>query len=188
MKPPRWQLFIYQVPAVPSTHRSYAWRKLKTLGALYLQNSICLFPDAPERHKHLEELRAEIASRGGEAQLFLVQLPDSGESQAIIRRFEQQMDDEYEEFLDKCRDFHAELEKEREKNHLTFGEMEENDAELNKLRTWLPKLQNRDFFHIATSLKAIEALAECEHDFAFFERQVESASMPESQHEMVLKP
>jgi len=178
METPQWLLFIYQLPAAPSTHRSYVWRKLKAMGALYLQNSICLLPEAAAHRSRLEELRAEIASRGGGAQLFLVQFPDAGEYRAIIGRFEQQMSDEYGEFLEQCRDFHAELEKERGKNHLTFGELEENDAELNKLRAWLPKVQGRDFFQSALQKKAVETLSECERDFAVFEDQVERASDP----------
>jgi hypothetical protein len=175
----KWLLFIYQVPTSPSTHRSYVWRKLKAAGALYLQNSICLLPSAAPLRAGLEELRAEILSRGGEAQLLPIDILDEKENESILARFEAQMADEYGEFLEQCGEFHAELAKERARRHFTYGELEENDADLNKLRLWLPKLFARDFFEVELRGKAEAELAACEADFARFEAEVEEASAGE---------
>lgn len=171
-----WLLFLYQVPSSPSTHRAYVWRKLKAQGALYLQNSICLLPEKPELRQVLVELRAEILSRGGEAQLLPIEVLDPAENGALVARFEAQMEDEYGEFLEQCGEFHAELAKEREKRHLTYGELEENDADLSKLKSWLPKLFLRDFFSVSLRAKAEDELEACERDFALFEGEVERAS------------
>ncbi|HWP68107.1 MAG TPA: Chromate resistance protein ChrB, partial [Rectinemataceae bacterium] len=73
-----WLLFIYQLPASPSTHRAYVWRKLKSLGALYLQNSICLLPVEASIEKKLVELRSEIAGRGGEAKILHISMNEQG--------------------------------------------------------------------------------------------------------------
>jgi len=170
-----WLMFIYQIPALPSTHRAYAWRKLKSLGALYLQNSICLLPTMKGMEEKLKTLRDEIAERGGQAQLFHVDWPKTSEEQDLIGRMKAQSDDEYDEFLEKCVDFHAELRKERDRNHLTFGELEENEAELQKLRSWLPRVKTRDFFGATRGDVSVEALAECEKDFSLFESQIEKA-------------
>ena len=170
-----WLLFIYQIPATPSTHRAYAWRKLKGLGALYLQNSICIFPANGELERALAALRTEIADRGGHAQLFHADFsPD--ECAGLTERFGGQSDDEYGEFLEQCGDFHAELLKERGRRHFTFGELEENEAELQKLRSWLPRIEARDFFSAASHNLAVKALADCEDDFALFEREIEAES------------
>jgi len=82
----------------------------------------------------------------------------------------------YGEFIEQCEAFHAELANERAKNHLTFGELEENDVDLAKLRLWLPKLQARDFFHVDAAEKAAKALESCEADFRQFEAEVEAAA------------
>lgn len=169
-----WLLFIYQLPASPSTHRAYVWRKLKSLGALYLQNSICLLPVATSIEKKLVELRSEIAGRGGEAKILHISMNEQSERETVLALFESQMNDEYGEFLEQCSDFHAELEKERKKSHFTFGELEENEAELNKLRLWIPKLLGRDYFEVSIRRKAIEALQSCEKDFEVFQTEVES--------------
>ena len=57
-----------------------------------------------------------------------------------------QSDEEYGEFIERCDDLHAELTKERGKNHYSFAELEENDAEVKKLKSWLSRIQTRDFF------------------------------------------
>lgn len=174
-----WLLFYYQVPASPSTHRAYAWRKLKALGALYLQNSICILPAREELRGRLGELKDEIITRGGEASLLAIELVGKGEDESIVERLGLQSSDEYGEFLEQCGDFHAELAKERGKRHLTFGELEENEAELAKLRSWLPRIIARDFFAVPLRTKALAALEAGEKDFRIFERQVEAAELRE---------
>ena len=168
-----WLLFIYQVPASPSTHRAYAWRKLKNLGALYLQNSICLLPATAEIEERLNNLRLEIESRGGAGRLLHMSLQSEAEESKVLSQFKKQMDDEYEEFLDKCGDFHTELTEERSKHHFTFGELEENEVELNKLRAWLPKIEVRDYFGTEKRAESEASLLACEEDFSTFEWEVE---------------
>ncbi|SLM19099.1 ChrB domain-containing protein [uncultured spirochete] len=171
-----WLLFAYQVPASPSTHRSYVWRKLKALGALYLQNSICILPSIEPVEETLRQLHAEIINRNGAAIILHVNLLNEEERTEIIARFRRQMEDEYGEFIEECGEFHAELTKERARHQLTYGELEENDVDLGKLRLWLPKLRVRDFFQVDTATKAAEALESCEADFSQFESEVEEAS------------
>ena len=169
-----WLLFTYQLPAGPSTHRAFVWRKLKSLGALYLQNSICILPVEPSIDGKLAELRSEIAGRGGEARILHISLNVQSESDDIIALFGDQMSDDYGEFLEQCSDFHAELEKERTRKHFTFGELEENEAELGKLKLWLQKLIGRDYFEVALRREAIAALQSCERDYEVFQRETES--------------
>lgn len=178
-----WLLFIYQIPATPSTHRAYAWRKLKSLGALYLQNSICAFPASENLERALEALKADVADRGGHAQLFHAVFPP-GEAAGLVERFGAQSEDEYGEFLEQCADFHAELSKERGRRHFTFGELEENEAELQKLRLWLPRIEARNFFAAPSRELARKALDDCADDFALFEREVETTSNPASESEV----
>ena len=37
-----WLLFTYKVPPEPASKRIALWRRLKGLGAVYLQNGVCL--------------------------------------------------------------------------------------------------------------------------------------------------
>jgi len=175
-QPSTWLLFAYQVPASPSTHRSYVWRKLKALGALYLQNSFCILPAVGAAEVALCQLYDEILSRNGTASILHVGLLNDAEQANVIARFRQQTEDEYGEFIEQCGELHAELAKERARRHFTFGELEENDADLAKLRLWLPKIRARDFFQVDIATEATSALESCETDFGQFESEVEEAS------------
>lgn len=168
----RWNLLIYRVPSQPSTQRVHVWRKLKGWGGLYLQQSVCVLPPRENLQQQLEKLRAEIVSGGGEADLLTVQIEDETQNALLIQRFQQQAEEEYQEFLGRCRDFHQELDHEREISNLTFAELDENEAELAKLRSWLPKIRDRDLFAAAGYAKALEALSACEQDFEVFTQQV----------------
>ncbi len=167
-----WNLLIYRVPAQPSTKRVYIWRKLKGLGGLYLQQSVCVLPQQEDLRQQLEELKADILASGGEADLLTVALADPEQNAMLIQRFQQQAGEEYQEFLGRCRDFHKELDREREINNLTFAELDENEAELAKLRSWLPKIRDRDLFNAPNYSSAVEALKQCEEDFQKFSQQV----------------
>jgi hypothetical protein len=153
----------------------YVWRKLKGWGALYLQQSVCILPQREDLQRHLEELKADILAGGGEADLLTVWIDDSEQNAMLIGRFHQQALEEYQEFLGRCRDFHHELNHEREVGNLTFAELDENEVDLAKLRSWLPKIRDRDLFEAKGYSQALEALGECEQDFDVFTQQVYSA-------------
>ncbi len=167
-----WNLLIYRVPSQPSTQRVHVWRKLKGWGGLYLQQSVCVLPPRKDLQQQLEKLRAEFISGGGEADLLSVQINDPEQNAMLIQRFQQQAEEEYQEFLGRCRDFHQELDHEREISNLTFAELDENEAELAKLRSWLPKIRDRDLFKALTYATAVEALTVCGQDFEVFSQQV----------------
>lgn len=151
------------------------WRKLKGWGGLYLQQSVCVLPHRENLQQQLEKLRAEIASGNGEADLLTVQIEDEAQNASLIGRFQQQAEEEYREFLGRCRDFHKELDHEREIRNLTFAELDENEAELAKLRSWLPKIRERDFFEASGYSTALDAFDACEKDFQNFSQQVYEA-------------
>lgn len=175
MSQENWHLLIYRVPAQPSTKRVYIWRKLKSWGGLYLQQSVCVLPYREDFQRALEGLKADILASGGEADLLTVAIADPEQNAMLIQRFQQQAEEEYQEFLGRCGDFHKELDHEREIKNLTFAELDENEVELAKLRSWLPKIRDRDLFDATAYKAAIEELKLCEQDFEKFSQQVYDA-------------
>lgn len=170
-----WNLLVYRVPAQPSTKRVYVWRKLKGWGALYLQQSVCILPAQEDLQPKLEALKAEILAEEGEVDLLTVWIDVPAQNAMLVQRFQQQADEEYHEFLERCQDLHHELNKERKLGKLIFAELEENEAELTKLRSWLPKIHKRDWFEAPKRLQADQAFKECELDFQLFSQQVYEA-------------
>ena len=64
-----WLLLVYRVPPEPSRLRAAVWRRLKTLGAIYLQNSAAALPVSVGAERALRKLRSEILDMGGTAVL-----------------------------------------------------------------------------------------------------------------------
>ncbi|MBL7624758.1 hypothetical protein I7331_36980 [Frankia sp. AgB1.8] len=65
----RWLLLIYRVRSEPTRLRVGLWRKLKGLGAIYLQNSAAALPVSATGERALRTLRKEITEMGGVAYL-----------------------------------------------------------------------------------------------------------------------
>src|SRR5216684_3639817 len=64
-----WLLLIYRVPPEPTRLRSTVWRRIKALGAIYLQNSVAALPASPTTERSLRKLRREIIEMSGTAVL-----------------------------------------------------------------------------------------------------------------------
>lgn len=86
----------------------------------------------------------------------------------VISRFNKAREIEYEEILDKCEDYFAEINKEIERSNFTFAEAEENEEELEKLLSWFKKVKLRDLFESPlreTTEKKLEECRKCFEDF-----------------------
>ncbi|HET7412136.1 MAG TPA: Chromate resistance protein ChrB, partial [Pararhizobium sp.] len=62
-----WLLLTYKVPPEPAAKRIGLWRRLKSLGAVYLQNGVCLLPKTDEHIRRLKMLGNDVSEMGGEA-------------------------------------------------------------------------------------------------------------------------
>lgn len=158
--PTGWLVLIYRIPSEPTRLRATAWRRLKGLGAIYLQNSAAALPASAAAERALRKLRHEIGEMGGSAVL-LSCTALAGESE-VLAAFQAARDDEYEEIIDKCQDFLAQLDKEYKARHFTYAELEENEEDLAKLQGWLAKVTDRDVFGAPKRSATLEALGTCE--------------------------
>lgn len=158
--PSGWLVLIYRIPSEPTRLRAAAWRRLKGLGAIYLQNSAAALPASAAAERALRKLRHEIGEMGGTA-LLLSCTALAGESE-VLAAFQTARDDEYEEIIDKCQDFLGQLDKEYKAEHFTYAELEENEEDLVKLQGWLAKVTDRDVFGAPKRAATLEALGTCE--------------------------
>ncbi|MBV9594239.1 MAG: ChrB domain-containing protein [Actinobacteria bacterium] len=157
--PVGWLLLIYRIPSEPTRLRAAVWRRLKGLGAIYLQNSVAALPAGTAAERALRKLHHEIIEMSGTA-LLLTATTLLGEAD-IRADFQAARDDEYEEIVDKCQDFLAGIEKEFVAEHFSFAELEENEVDHQKLVRWLAKVTARDAFGTPGREAADEALAHC---------------------------
>jgi hypothetical protein len=157
-----WLLLTYKVPPEPASKRIALWRRLKGLGAVYLQNGVCLLPKTDDHVRRLKMLENDIAEMEGEAVILETVALDRVQEEKVLARFKADRDEAYREFIDKCDDFEGEIAKETGAEHFTYAELEENDVDLKKLQGWLEKIGRLDFYGGALAKEAAERLRACE--------------------------
>jgi hypothetical protein len=158
-EPRGWLLLIYRVPQDPPGRRTYVWRQLKGLGAAYLQQAAAILPDQPAVRQALETLALRIREFEGEASLLETRSPTPEWEAQTIARFNQGRDEEYAELIENVERFEDEIARESRKGKFTFAELEELEADWEKLGRWRDRIRERDFFGSPGSADADEALA-----------------------------
>jgi hypothetical protein len=146
------------------------WRRIKSLGAIYLQNSAAALPASVAAERALRKLRAEILDMSGTA--VLLECAVLAGEQEVREAFQAARNDEYEEIVDKCQDFLAQVQKEYVADHFTYAELEENEVDLIKLRNWLAKVRDRDVFGAHGRQLAEEGLDKCEAELERYAARV----------------
>ncbi len=168
-----WLLLIYKVPVEPARQRATVWRRLKALGAVYLQDGVAALPDSPPAERALRSLHNEIGGFGGVGHLMRCETI-AGHAE-VTAAYNRARDEEYIEIIDRCNDFEAEIRQEIAAQHLTYAELEENDEDLTKLKNWLAKVQARDVLGAGEADRAVEAVARCDAALEGFAAQVYEA-------------
>jgi hypothetical protein len=96
-----WLLLTYKVPPEPAKKRIALWRKIKGLGAVYLQNGICLLPKTDDHLRKLKIIENEIAEMEGESVLLETVGLDRIQEEKLIARFDADRNEAYQEFLER---------------------------------------------------------------------------------------
>src|SRR5439155_3314596 len=91
----RWLQLTYKVPSEPSQKRVWVWRRLQSLGAYALQNSVYLLPYSEEVEMQFRQLTHEIHEMGGEASIFSVSALDAADEQRILQLLLEVRNNEY---------------------------------------------------------------------------------------------
>ncbi|MBF7084271.1 ChrB domain-containing protein [Desulfallas sp. Bu1-1] len=154
-----WLILIYKIPAEPSRYRASVWRKIKDIGAIYLQNSVCIVPFNKKTERVFRKIKNEIENYGGEG--YLIKADFIGPENKIISLFNDTRDEEYAEIIEKCYDFFYEIDAETKAEHFTYAELEENEEDLKKLYNWFEKVRERDYFTSFLQEKTYQLLAAC---------------------------
>jgi hypothetical protein len=155
-------LLIYKVPPEPPKNRIGVWRRLKSLGAVYLQGGVCFLPNTDDHVRGLKMVQNEISEAKGEAVILETAGLDKDQEEKVLVRFKADRDEQYVEFIDKCDDFERGIAKEVDANHFTYAELEENDVDFKKLQGWLDKIRKLDFYGAGLRRDAEDRLAACE--------------------------
>jgi hypothetical protein len=176
--PDGWLLVSVSTAGAAAALRVQVWRKLRSLGALYLQQSVCLLPARDDVLREVRRLADRVRQQGGSCRLLHVSIADDAERTQVVAEMNAARDEEYGEVLERLPEFVAELDKERARGRTTYAEVEECEADLERYRSWLAKIAARDYFGAPGGPTAQAAVAAAAAELAAFEQAALSAETP----------
>ena len=166
-----WLLVTVSSAGAGDSLRVAIWRKLRSLGALYLQQSVCVLPARPDVEREIRRLVARVRARGGAARVLRLTFDDPDEEAQLVSELQAARDDEYGEVLERIPAFLDELRTERARDRATSEEVEESEADLERFRTWLAKIDRRDYFGAPRRAEAHAAVERCARALEAFESE-----------------
>jgi hypothetical protein len=176
-----WLVVSVSTAGAAGTLRVQVWRKLRSLGAVYLQQSVCLLPARDEVVRQMRRLTDRIRHQGGTARVLQMRFTNPAEEQSMVEEFNAARDSEYSEMLERIPALREELAQERARGRATYAEVEESEADLERFRAWLAKIAARDYFAAPVGQAARAAIDDAAADLAAFEQlalQADAAANP----------
>jgi hypothetical protein len=169
----QWLVLVYRVPSEPASRRVAVWRELKRLGALYLQQCVCILPRLGMVAEELARVTAKIDGMSGDSTLFEVPQLRAEDEAKIIAAFRDLRNKEYAEIVEECETkFVKEVEFEHFRENYTFEEAEEIAQDLDKIRRWFASVRERDWFQADRAQEVVAWLDRCQELLAAFEEEV----------------
>ena len=166
-----WLLVTASSAGATDSLRVTIWRKLRSLGALYLQQSVCVLPARPDVEREIRRLVDRVRANGGVARVLRITFEDANEQAQLVFEMQAARDDEYGEVLERVPAFLAELRSERDRDRATYEEVEESEADLERFRAWLAKIDRRDYFGAPRRAEAHAAVERCAQTLEAFESE-----------------
>lgn len=172
-RPSTFVILVYRVPIKPAAARVAIWRQLKKLGAVYPQQSVCVFPDNASVLRDLQPVLERIEVAGGEYHLLPLRKPSLSEETKLVSLFVEQASKHYQEIIENCSvNFAKEIEFEVFRQNFTYEESEEIRSEYEKIVSWFERVRARDWFGASNRQEAEQWLARCEQMLEDFEGKV----------------
>jgi hypothetical protein len=104
-----WTILVYRIPAQPTRLRLQVWRKLQKMGAVYLQDAVCLLPHRPDLTENMQYIAASIEEMGGSCHLFAASAMLPGGGDELVQSFRAQADQRLREIISRLDELQAVL-------------------------------------------------------------------------------
>lgn len=134
----RWLLLIHQIPPKPAYFRVKVWRRLQTMGAVAIKNSVYVAPKTDQTQEDLEWLLREIVDGGGDASICEARFIEGLQDDQVEALFNAAREADYRQIADEARAI-----AERRPSAETGLAV---DADLERLRRRLKAIGDIDFF------------------------------------------
>jgi hypothetical protein len=170
-----WVLLTYKLPSNNSSARVAVWREVRRSGALNVQRSVVAFPDHEAFRRAVERFRVLVTEVGGETLALRAEPLGELDANRLTDAWNEARSAEHAELRAECGKFLAEIEHEFAIEKFTLAELEEEEAELDKLQRWHERVGARDIHGAPGAEETIEALARAQealerYTSAVFER------------------
>lgn len=171
-----WLLLIYTVPAEPSRKRAFVWREIKRVGAVYLRDGVCALPQSAAAESALSAIAQRILEFEGRATVVRDAHLEDDQSRDLKQLMQAARAREYAAIRQDAEAFLEHIRRETDHRDFSFAELEELDADLQKLQRWYVQVRARDHLNIEGA-DLHQVLGTCEEALSQF---MESASREES--------
>jgi hypothetical protein len=173
-----WIVLIYRLPSNDSRARVTVWREVRRSGALHVQQSVVAVPDAEAFAGDVERLRAVLDDVGGQVLALRTEPLAAGDDGRLLAAWNEARDDEYRELAGECAKFLAEIDHEFAIEKFTLAELDEEEAELDKLQRWHERIRRLDIHAAAGGAPAASAVREAEAALARYSDAVFERTQP----------
>jgi hypothetical protein len=173
-----WVVLIYRLPSDDSRARVAVWRELRRSGALHVQQSVVAVPDDDAFADDVERLREVLADVGGQVTVLRSEPLAGGDDGRLLEAWNQARDAEYRELAGECAKFLAEIDHEFETEKFTHAELDEEEAELDKLQRWHERIRRLDVHGASGGPAAAAALSDAEAALARYSGAVFERTQP----------
>jgi hypothetical protein len=154
---------------------------LKKIGAIYIQQSVCVFPHNARVRRELSLVCRKVEEEGGEFHLLPLHRLEADEQRKLVAQFLDQTSKHYREIIENCEvNFQREIEFEIFRKNFTYEEAEEIRTEFEKIVTWFKRVNDRDWFGAPARAVAEQWLVKCEDLVDDFETRVFAAQQGDS--------
>lgn len=154
----QWLLLTYRLASGESRERVAVWREMRRSGGLHLQQSVVAFPDVEPLQSAVERFRAVVSQLGGETLVVRGSPLADSDRERLERAWQDARAAEYGELISECEKYLVEIDHEFEIEKFTLAELDEEEAELEKLQRWHERIQFRDVLGSPAAGEAQQAL------------------------------
>lgn len=177
--PREWILLTYKLTPDPSSRARVAvWREVRRSGALHLQQSVVAFPDVEAFRPALERFRTLVGELGGESLAVRGGPVEGGDGDRLVASWNAARDGEFAELVAECGKFLSEIDHEFEIEKFTSAELEEEEAELDKLERWHERIRARDVCGCPGAAEADAALGRAREALERYSQAVFDRTVP----------
>jgi hypothetical protein len=173
-----WVVLIYRLPSNDSRARVAVWRELRRSGALHVQQSVVAVPDAEAFAGDIERLREVIGEVGGQVTALRGEPLAGGDDERLLAAWNEARDAEYRELAGECAKFLAEIEHEFQIEKFTLAELDEEEAELEKLQRWQQRIRRLDIHEAPGASATLKAVREAEAALSRYSHEVFKRTQP----------